>query len=876
MKPYCLSLQDSLRIYVNLQISIVQRNLFIYLTIITTVVAGCSTYSSNPVGSSYHNLTAHYNAYFIANEHIKEIEATLYDKYQWNYNKILPIYVPVDSNDANSMEELITDCVEKASIAIQRHEGSRWEDDSYVLVGKARYYALEYADAIETFKYVNKEGRDDNARHEALIELIKTFVDFNEINNAIVVSDYLKKEDLNTKNKRELSMARAYLYQKRDDLDMLVQNLVQAEALMNRGQQRARIDFIIGQVYQQLGFESEAYNYYQSTLKNGPEYELEFYTKLNMAQVSELTNSGDIKKIRKYFRKLLKDTKNTEYKDKIYYEMANFELKQGNLDEAIEFYKMSAASSVNNKRQKAYAYLKLGRIYYNSIKNFELAKAYYDSTISVLPKDEDDYAKIKQRQEILDDFVKQLTTIRVNDSLIAVSNLPQDSIRAIAASMAKKEAAQEKEKKLKEEKRRANMARNNAFDQNGGNLIGTNPVSGAEWYFYTPSSIGRGVSEFKRIWGERALEDNWRRSNKSGVDANASESTDKGQESLDAAITEEDQLASRIDELVAAVPTSEEQISTMLGEVEVAHYKLGNIYNFNLEEKKNAIETFEMLLMRFPQTEYEAEVLYQLYLLYNQLQDSEMAQRKAEILQEKYPDSIYAKLIDNPNYREESQMETELLKKVYSKAYQLYSSNEYAKSLYVLDSALLQIPENQFSDNLALLKVLNIGKMEGQYKYQFELNNFIKEYPESDVVAYAQSLLKASEDYQINLYNSAKARFVEYFKQKHYIVIVYPNKDDLSQSISSDLDAFIKSKNFGLTTGNLILDENYALALVNEFPGKESANNFLKLMRAEIDFGEKYKGEKIYNFAITEDNFNIFYQTRDINAYLNFFDKHYK
>ena len=112
----------------------------------------------------------------------------------------------------------------------------------------------------------------------------------------------------------------------------------------------------------------------------------------------------------------------------------------------VEFYKMSAASSVNNKRQKAYAYLKLGRIYYNSIKNFELAKAYYNSTISVLPKDEDDYAKIKQRQEILDDFVKQLTTIRVNDSLIAVSNLPQDSIRAIAASMAKKEAAQEKEK----------------------------------------------------------------------------------------------------------------------------------------------------------------------------------------------------------------------------------------------------------------------------------------------------------------------------------------------------------------------------------------------------------------------------------------------
>ena len=85
--------------------------------------------------------------------------------------------------------------------------------------------------------------------------------------------------------------------------------------------------------------DAEAYNYYQSTLRNTPEYELEFYTKLNMAQVTVLSKNGDIKKIRKYFKKLLKDPKNLEYKDKIYYEMAYFELKQGNLDGAIGYFK---------------------------------------------------------------------------------------------------------------------------------------------------------------------------------------------------------------------------------------------------------------------------------------------------------------------------------------------------------------------------------------------------------------------------------------------------------------------------------------------------------------------------------------------------------
>ena len=107
-----------------------------------------------------------------------------------------------------------------------------------------------------------------------------------------------------------------------------------------------------------------------------------------------------------------------EYKDKIYYEMAYFELKQGNLDGAIGYFKKSAASSVNNKRQKAYAYLNLGRIYYDSIKNFELAQAYYDSTVSVMPTDEEDYAKSEAdpRVRVLGVGVRRVVVVIVPES----------------------------------------------------------------------------------------------------------------------------------------------------------------------------------------------------------------------------------------------------------------------------------------------------------------------------------------------------------------------------------------------------------------------------------------------------------------------------
>ena len=219
-------------------------------------------------------------------------------------------------------------------------------------MGKARLYGSEFAEAIRVFKYVNVKSDNKNERHAALVELLKTFTEANEFYNAEGVSDFLNKEKLNGENLRKLYLNRAYLHQKRKDNDKTVANLVLAEALMPNGKERGRINFIIGQIYQELGFDAEAFRYYRNTLKSGPEYELAFYTKLNMAQVTQLKRNSDRRKVEKYFKKLLRDPKNLEYKDKIYYEMGAFELKQGNLDEAIENYKFSVASSTNNNRQK--------------------------------------------------------------------------------------------------------------------------------------------------------------------------------------------------------------------------------------------------------------------------------------------------------------------------------------------------------------------------------------------------------------------------------------------------------------------------------------------------------------------------------------------
>ncbi len=834
----------------------------------------CSPYKKNPLSNSFHDLTAHYNAYFIANERINEIESSIFESQEWNYNKVLPIYPQFDSTKSASLKKEVDDCIQKASISIQRHPGSKWEDDSYILVGMARHYASEFPDAIETYKYVNTHSKNEEARHQALTELIRSFTEFNEYNNAIAVTDFLAKEDLNKSNQRRLHLNTAYLYQKKGDQSKMVGSLVKAEELLNSSD-KARINFIIGQTYHELDFESEAFRYYKNVLKNKPSYELEFYAKLYMAQVSELTDDGDLKKIQKYFKSLLKDPKNKEYRDKIYYELAGFELKNGNIEEAINNYKLSVKYSVNNQRQKAYSYLNLGKIYYDTLKNFVLAKSYYDSTVSTLPKDEENYSEIKERQEILVDFVEQIVTIQENDSLLNLVALPEDSIKAMLTSRIENQREIEKERKKKEKQAAINRARN--ISQNTGDNIISTESSGSVWYFNNTSAISRGSNDFARKWGDRPLEDNWRRASKSATLTSQKETVpaiDISESSGE--IEKQESVSDEVLRLIAGLPDTPEKQKELLSEIEVALYNLGNIYNLRLEEDANAAQSFEELLVRFPKTEYEPEVLYQLFLIYKEI-DPLKSVEKGNLLQSKYPETIYAKLVDNPNYREESFAISEQLKKLYKKLYMSYKAEKYDEVLFSADSALRNHPDNEFSDNIALLRVLAIGQKEEDYKYQFELSEFIKKHPESELNAYANSLLKKSEAFQQNRYNSGRAKFIKDFNQKHSFIIVYGLNSELPEKLPSIVDAYLKKNNLNnLRTGNLILSDTKSMLLVNKFPGKATAEAFLKAFKDEVKLKSQFKGQKIDLFVITDDNFDIFYQTKDVSSYLTFFEKNYK
>lgn len=840
------------------------------------VLIGCSLEQNTVTSNVYHNLTAHFNGYFYAKEGAKEVEKLILKSLDDDHNKILLLYPRLDTVLAKSYKKNTDEIIKMASISIQRHPNSRWVNDNYLMVGLARLYACDYQNAILTFKYVNTKSLNLNLRHQALLGLVRTFTEMGDYDRAEEAFHFLEKEKLiNRSNQKMLYLEKASYYQIRNDYNNMVNNLSKADSLLTRQDRKGRIYFIIGQVYQKLGFDAEAYNFYRKCLATNPDYEIDFYARLNMAQVAKLASSRDVRLVRSQFDKLLKDTKNAEFKDKIYFELGEFEKKQNNLNDAIKDYKLSAHAG-KNKRIQGLAYLRIGQINFDSLKKYKPAKLFYDSAVAALPKDFEDLELVKKRQSILGEFVKYTETITLNDSLLSLAALDTAALRNRFDSLASKNKKAETAKK---KKRRTLFASDNATASISSNGASSNDSNTSEWYFSNKDLVATGQTEFQRIWGNAVLEDNWRRSNKSATvsDATASsqQPTEKEQTKTEKKVEEkkapkEDLLA----KVKAQLPYSEESKKEALAKIEDAYFHLGDLYYFNLNEKDNASESYEKLLDRFPKSERRPEVLYKLYLIHKEKNDG-LAERYADLLQKEFPESTFAKILINPNYLKETSALAEKQKLMYKEAYGYYQENNLKPAMDRVTEAL-QSGETNFTPQLDLLKVLIMARTEDVSKYQYELGEFIKKYPKHPLKNYAEQLMASSKTLVEKIEQSKDNKFGSGIGP-HFFVVVYNSSDRLTNPVVDELERFnLSSWNaLKLTTSNLGFDEK-TLTMCVEFPDKETALKYYYQFLSDLSKNKPFSDHKIYNFVITKDNFQIFYRTKALDEYLTFFDKNYQ
>jgi tetratricopeptide (TPR) repeat protein len=853
------------------------RRIFLLLLCCASAIVWwqCSSNQTSITGDIYHNTTAHFNGYFYAREKVLEVEKAINKSLDDDPNQILRLYPKLDTILAKTYKKDTEEIIKMASISIQRHPNSKWLDDDYLLVGLARLYDCDFANAIQTFKYVNTKSQDPNLRHKALVHLIRAFTEQNEFDKAEEAFQFLEKEKLSRNNAKNLYLEKAYYYQIRVDYDNMVRNLALADSLLTKPDRKGRIYFIIGQVYQKLGFAYEAYNYYRKCLGTNPDYEIDFYARLNMAQVANLT-SKNIKIIRKQFEQMLTDTKNNEFKDKIYFELGEFERKQGNVPEAIEQYKLSAHAG-SNKRIQGTAYLRVGQLYFDSLKRFSLAKSYYDSAMANLTKEFENYDELRKRHEVLGEFVKYTETITWQDSLLRMAAMDSSVLRAkIDSTFDAKEklAASRKKKKSRSGGGGGNANQNSTFFQ--AESTGTD-----EWYFGNPSAVASGQSEFQRIWGNIPLEDNWRRSTKSGAVggvAPTEEVTAKnnaGDQNAPGAAAPKPSVEAA-NKIFSQLPKSEKAKNESLAKIEEAYFKLGDLYYFKLAEKDNAEDSYEKLLERFPRSAFKPEVLYKLYLIHKERGDDK-AEALAQNLKVEFPNSEFTKILLNPDYLKETAEAEDKQKMIYKEAYAEFQKNNLRGAQEKIKIAKA-VGETSFTPQLDLLQILITGKTEDVTKYQYELGEFIKTYPDATQKEYAEKLLASSKTFIEKAERSKGIRFVASFEEPHYFVVVYKIQDRMSAPVSTALENFNNSfyKSRKLETTNLIFNDEFAMTFVGDLGSKADALEYFNRFNVQMGAERPFSTLNFHNFVITKDNFNIYYRNKALDEYLSFFDRYYQ
>jgi tetratricopeptide (TPR) repeat protein len=842
------------------------------------IVSACSPEGTGFMSKNWHNTTAHYNAYFLADQKLKEIEQQIEDGYQRNFNDLLYIEPPLDTVMAQQFAEPLEEAMKMASLAIERHKNSKWVDDSYLLVGKARFYGREFEHAVETFKYVNTKSKDDNVRHKALIHLMHTFMDDTALNNAKGVADFLRKEDLNKENVRDYNLALASLYRHRLEWDQMAAVLEKAVANTKKSEGRAKLHFILGQLYQRMEQPEEAYKNFRLVLRSNPDYELSFFARLHMAQVANLNEEGDEKQIRRYFSKLLRDRKNKEYRDKIYYELGNFEMRHGNLEEAIDSYKKSVAVSTNNPRQKSYAYRKLAEFYYTDGR-YKLSKAYYDSTATTTPQDETDYVFLQNRQRIMADLVEQITVIEQQDSLLRLASMDQTALEAYIEDVVKQEE-QARELALRKGAEKINQVNvRTGFNTIQDKFGVTQEPGNSVWYFYNPSLISIGQTEFVKRWGNRPLADNWRRSQRGRDNTSVvtqAQAQEEFEDATEAAVNNEERFAARRAQLVETLPLLPEQQAEARLQIETAYYNLGRILNYDLKEFLPTVDAYTTLITRFQESEYRPEVLYNLYLLYLPTDEAKAAQYKDELIR-LYPESTYARTLINPNYQREEDQATAQLKQLYAQAYNLYQRQAYARADSVLVQGQQLYPNNTFQSNLDLLRILIMGQTDDMKRYQASLEQFIQGNENEELDQYATELLQASQKFSADTTLQYGTQYEEDFDQPHYFIALY----NAGQTKPNELIRLVEQYNAKqeparkLKATTIILNNRKSMVFVSQFPDKTTAMQYFRALERKNPFGSDFENADLEYFVISKDNFGILYNSKDVGRYSAFFQKFY-
>ena len=880
--------------------------------LIVAVLMGCSTSRNNFPNRAYHNVTCKYNVYWNGNQAMKEAEKAYAKLSKDNYTATLPIYNYPDKSELGPCLSHLDRTIEKSSKAIHKHsmmikgkEYVKTIDDAYFLMAKSYFYKQDYVQAQRVLNYIAHTYPKSNIRNEAEVLLARAQIRQNYFASADELLETIRYMNEKKNNKKFVVLfnaAKAEYHLTAPDGD--VQEAIDyiGNALDNKPQRdfRTRLQLILGQLYENLGQQAEAQKNFKEVIKKSNNYEMTFCAQMHLASNYDGTESNR-NSITKQLTKMLNDKKNENYRDQIYFAFSEIARIDEDQDLRIDYLSKSVAVSTENDYQKTFSSITLADLYFE-LNDYREAQHYYDTAMMSIPKNYPNYEQIQKKSNVLKDLVEKLDEIDLQDSLLRIANLPEGQRNAWVKKMIADYTEAERKAAAEEAERMLAMQNAASYTNINNNMNNSN----GKWYFYNQSLVTAGQQDFYRRFGNRKLEDNWFISNKTQISFDDMALLNDPSLGHDTVEYDEDgnPIATRETDptkdayYLQDLPLTPGAKDTANAIIAKDLYETGFMYQDLLNDTKRACASFESLIQRYPKSEYTLPAIYMLYTLYQKAGDAKGETYKNTLLTQ-YPETDYAKLIQDPDYYNKLAAKEKVLENKYSQVYEDFINKQWKNVVTVADEAIPNCTDLELKSQYAYLRAVAAGQVYNQDTLIVGLTNIVTQYGKMPVAELARIYLSnfSTEQIQKSLgienqenkediiqeviqNNTPKKESVFTFNpnEQHYVVLLVKTSEmplqEAKQDLSNFNNTFFSLKT--LTISSFLIDNKRQMITISRFDNKDDALDYYQILVNSETFQPFIEGGNIEVYAMSATNYTTFYNKKDNRKdYPEFFKDYY-
>jgi hypothetical protein len=826
--------------------------------------SACSTKKDAFINRNWHALNTKYNTLYNGNIAFDQGREELNANYKDDYWEVLPIErlevtedIKLDSEGNNPnftrAEEKATKAIQKHSMDIKDEERNPQTDEAFLLLGKSRYFDQRYIPALEAFNYVIKKYTYSDKLNEAHIWREKVNIRLDNEELAIKnLKNLLKYEELKDQEYADARAMMAQAFINLKVIDTAIQQLKIASYYTKKNPEKGRYYYIIGQLYDQLGYKDSANYAFDKViaLKRSSPRVYMINAEIQKIRNSEITDENQ-EEMLEYLTSMEENRENRPYLDKIYRQVAEYHVSRGSDSLALAYFNKSLRATLNEPKLNALNYENLAEFHFDENK-YKTAGLYYDSVLTNLPENTKKYRTTKKKLDNLEDVIKYEDIVHHADSVITLYKMtPDERVTYFEEYIARIKKADEEAAKKAEEKITAGFA---AFANSKGGK-----ENKGKFYFYNIQSLGYGKNDFTNKWGNRNLEDNWRWSNKNATLPSETSERAVAQNTVDTAepVGEEKyNLASYMDK----IPTDAQFIDSLRTERNFANYQLGLIYKEKFKENQLAAAKLEDVLNSDPEERLILPSKYNLYKIYQE-EGSPLAVNMKDNIIRNHADSRYAEILLNPQAIFSDATDTPEAR--YGQLYKMYQNQEYLQVITGAEENINRYTGDPIVPKFEMLKANAIGRLNGFEPFKEALNYVALTYPNHPEGKKAEQMVAE----QLPKLEPKEFSPEEGASGAGNWKVVFPFKrqnNEAAVKLMGRLEKSIQDLRYKNVVSKDIYNLEDQFVVVHGFKSKDFALGYAELLKNNKDY--KIKDE---NFVILSSNYKIIQVHKNLQDYKN-------